>query len=355
MNTNIENISPSKHVSEKTAENTIYEPILVHTKNYEISSVFDCSHKMNHYAGNIDYHSLMHNVQKPDLTLNKVDALSFFANKILLIEWVKDLVPIQETYTYSSSLNDESEIKRLFQLVFAKVKNREEFIIKPINGSESIGTLKAFRYKSKLKAEFLGSSNERDPLFSAHQVITDFQTFSHWIKEDILGVTSGHIDTHLRHIDSGLTIQALFPHDKSQQGPTEMKFNTAWGELLYVGCRNAQNICLGNKGEHLEGDRQMAQILKEQFFEKLKKTALALARASTFPNLRIDFFVDINSGQWVLNEIETLADCRSYPHYILENTGKFYLNGWINKAYRISNFSLTIPRLRERLTNELQA
>ena len=110
---------------------------------------------------------------------------------------------------------------------------------------------------------------------------------------------------------------------------------------------------IGSNGEHLEGDREMAETLKSLFFEDLKKTALSLARASTFPNLRIDFFVDINSGQWVLNEIETLADCRTYPHYILENTGGFYLQGWLEKAYKVSDFPLSVSILRERLSNEI--
>ena len=348
-----EAIAPDSNIIEKLAAYVTYEPILITAENFEVSSVFDCRHEMKRYVGDVDYHSLMHNVQKPVLTSHKVEALSYFANKLLLREWVEGLVPIQKTFGFTTALNDELEIQRLFEIVISKVKNLEEFIIKPTNGSESIGTLKVFFYRGELKTEFLGSQNGNSINFNSDKVISDYETFKYWITDSILGVTSGDIDTHLRHIQPGLIIQALFPHDKAQLGPTEMKFNTAWGELLYVGCRNAKGVCLGKSGEHLEGDQETAHDLQEVFFEKLKKIALSLARASTFPNLRLDFFVDINSGEWVLNEIETLADCRSYPNYILENTGKFYLKGWLDKAYIAFESDLTVPILRGRLYNEL--
>lgn len=178
--------------------------------------------------------------------------------------------------------------------------------------------------------------------------------FRHWVSEDIMGITSGTIDTHLRHIEAGLIIQELFPHDKEQRGPTEMKYITAWGELLFVGCRNRNGVCLGSNGEHLEGSNETAKILHDTFFHELKKTSLSLARASTFPNLRFDFFVDIKSGKWVLNEIETLADCRSYSAYLLEHTGEFYLNGWNNKNYQPFTPQLSTTLLRERLEHELE-
>jgi hypothetical protein len=57
-----------------------------------------------------------------------------------------------------------------------------------------------------------------------------------------------------------------------------------------------------------------------------------IGKSFNFPNLRFDFFVDIEGGGWVLNEIETLTGCRSYSDYLLENTGEFYLKGWRNKT-----------------------
>lgn len=330
-----------------------YNPDLVYTKCFSISSVFDCSSEMNNYLGDMNYHSLMHNVQKPMLTANKVKELSFFANKLLLREWTTGLILIQKTFGFSSTLSDDSEIQRLFQIVISKVENLEEFIIKPTNGSESIGTLKVYRYKGELKTQFLCKEKDNLENIDSYKVITDYKTFKHWISKNILGVTSGDIDTHLRHIEPGLIIQELFPHDKEQKGPIEMKYFTAWGELLFVGCRNAKGVCLGKGGEYLEGDLETAHILQDKFFLKLKKTALSLAKASIFPNLRMDFFVDIKSGEWVLNEIETLADCSSYPDYLLENTGKFYLKGWIDKMYLTFDSLLTVPVLRERLKNEL--
>ena len=328
-----------------------YSPDLVYARGFSISSVFDCNTEMNDYLGDANYHSLMHNVQKPKLTINKVKELSFFANKLLLREWITGLVLIQKDFGFSSTLKDESEIQRLFKIVISKVENLEEFIIKPVNGSESIGTLKVYRCEGKLKTQFLGKENIEN--MDSDKVITDYKTFKHWISKNFLGVTSGTIDTHLRHIEPGLIIQELFPHDKKQRGPTEMKYFTAWGELLFMGCRNGKGVHLGTGGEYLEGDLETAHVLQDNFFLKLKKTALSLARASTFPNLRMDFFVDIKSGKWVLNEIETLADCRSHPDYILENTGEFFLKGWINKKYITFDYPLTIPLLRDRLKNEL--
>ena len=67
-------------------------------------------------------------------------------------------------------------------------------------------------------------------------------------------MTCGDIDTHLQHIKPGLIIQELFRHDANAKGPTEMKFMTAWGELLFVGSRNSKGVCLGSNGEYLEGD-----------------------------------------------------------------------------------------------------
>lgn len=132
-----------------------------------------------------------------------------------------------------------------------------------------------------------------------------------------------------------------------------MKFITAWGELLFVGCRNANGVCLGNDGEYLEGPLEPALILRDKFFHVLKKITLCLAKASTFPNLRFDFFVDIKSGEWVLSEVETLADCRTYPAYLLQNIGEFYLQGWLDKTYRTFDAPLTVSMLRERLKNEI--
>ncbi len=334
--------------------NIIYNPALVYSENFDISSIFDCSHEMKKYSGDVDYHSLMHNVQKPMLTTNKVEALSFFANKILLREWINGLVPTQKAFGFSSSLNDESQVKRLFRIVISKVENREEFIIKPTNGSESIGALKVFRYKNEYKAMFLSAKNSESRYIDAYKVVSDYETFKHWVSENIMGITSGNIDTHLRHIEPGLIIQELFPHNKEQRGPTEMKYITAWGELLFVGCRNSNGVCLGSNGEYLEGAKETAIILQDKFFHKLKKISLSLAKSSTFPNLRFDFFVDMKSGKWVLNEIETLADCRSYSDYLLEHTGKFYLNGWNSKTYHIFTSPLTTSLLRERLKHELE-
>jgi hypothetical protein len=333
---------------------SIYKPALAYVENFDISSIFDCSCEMEKYSGDFDYHSLMHNVQKPVLTANKVEALSLFANKLLLREWTSGLVPIQKTFGFSSLLNDESEVKRLFNIVIGKVERREEFIIKPTNGSESIGTLKFFQYKNEYKATFLSAKNSESKYIDALKVVSDYETFKHWVSDDIMGVTSGNIDTHLLHIEPGLIIQELFPHNKEQRGPSEMKYMTAWGELLFVGCRNSHGVCLGSNGEYLEGSKETAIMLQYKFFHKLKKISLSLAKASTFPNLRFDFFVDIKSEEWVLNEIETLADCRSYSDYLLEYTGKFYLNGWVNKAYHSFTSPLTTTLLRERLKYELE-
>jgi hypothetical protein len=334
---------------------SIYNPTLNHAENFYLSPIFDCSQEMEKYSGDYEYHSLMHNVQKPVLTANKVETLSLFANKLLLREWTDELIPIQKIFGFSSSLNDELEVKRLFKIVSSKVKKREEFIVKPTNGSESIGTLKVLQYENDYKAIFLSEKNSgSNYIIDALKVVSDYETFKRWISDDIMGVTSGNIDTHLLHIEAGLIIQELFPHNKEQRGPTEMKYMTAWGELLFVGCRNSHGVCLGSNGEYLEGSQETAIILHDKFFLQLKKIALSLAKASTFPNLRLDFFVDIESGEWVLNEIETLADCRSYSAYLLENTGKFYLNGWRNKKYHTFTSPLTTTLLRERLKHELK-
>ena len=334
-------------------EKSIYNPTLTFAENFNISSIFDCGLEMQNYSGDFDYHSLMHNVQKPMLTMNKVEMLSLFANKILLREWTNGLVPIQKTFGFSSLLNNESEVRRLFKIIINKVQNCEEFIIKPTNGSESIGTLKIFKDGNKYKAMFLSDNNSISKYIDALKIVTDYETFKYWIYNYIMGITSGNIDTHLRHIAPGLIIQELFPHQKKQRGPAEMKYITAWGELLFVGCRNSNGVCLGSNGEYLEGNKETAMILQNKFFHKLKKISLSMAKASTFPNLRFDFFVDLKSDEWVLNEIETLADCRSYSDYILKYTGKFYLNGWLNKTYNTLTSSLTTTILRERLRHEL--
>lgn len=334
--------------------NIIYNPVLDYAENFDVSLIFDCSREMGIYSGDFDYHSLMHNVQKPMLTKNNVEALSLFANKVSLREWVSGLVPIQKAFGFSSSLENELEVQRLFKIVNDKVKRREEFIIKPTNGSESIGTLKVFKGSNEYKAAFLSSKKSKSKYTDALKVVSDYEAFKHWISEDIMGITCGNIDTHLRHIEPGLIIQELFHHNKAQRGPTEMKYMTAWGELLFVGCRNSDEVCLGSNGEYLEGNQETAKDLYEKFFHKLKEISLSMARASTFPNLRFDFFVDIQSGEWVLNEIETLADCRSYSDYLLEHTGNFYYKGWCKKTYRTFTPSLTAALLRERLKHEIE-
>jgi hypothetical protein len=129
---------------------------------------------------------------------------------------------------------------------------------------------------------------------------------------------------------------------------------TAWEELLFVGCRNSHGVCLGSHKEYLESSKEMAMMLQDKFFHKLKKVSLALPKASTFPNLRLEFFIDNKSGEWVLNEIETLADCRSYSTYLLEHKGKFYLNGWRNKTYHAFTSPLTTTLLRDCLKHELE-
>ena len=72
--------------SDRLDKDSIYNPALNYTENFCLSSIFDCSREMEKYSGDFDYHSLMHNVQKPVLTANKVEALSLFANKLLLRE-----------------------------------------------------------------------------------------------------------------------------------------------------------------------------------------------------------------------------------------------------------------------------
>ena len=354
MTKNSEEVVATQNRFEAFGTDATYDPDLAYAEGFNVSSVFDCSRQMKNYSGDVDYHSLMHNVQKPMLASHKVEELSFFANKLLLRRWVNGLIPIQKVFGFSSGLNDESDIQRLFQVIASKVENSEEFMIKPINGSESIGTLKVYRSGDELKSQFLGRKKGYRENIDGRMVLTNYELFNSWISEVILGVTSGTIDTHLRYIEPGLVVQELFPHDKSQRGPIEMKYFTAWGELLFVGCRNGNGVHFGRDGEHLEGDSKSGSILHETFFHDLKKVALSLARASTYPNLRCDFFVDIESGKWVLNETETLADCRSHSGYLLNNTGKFYLKGWIDRVYVPSDAPLTVSVLRERLISELK-
>ena len=332
----------------------VYNPDLSYSDIFSISTAFDCGEQMLNYSGTTDYHRLMHNVQKPVLASNRVEELAYFANKLQLMEWTTGLVPVQTIFASSTALDDESEILRLYNLISLKAGKLEEFIIKPVNGSESIGTLKAYLHEGKIKTGFLCKDDAFSKKIDSNTVISDYEVFKAWIIESVLGVTCGDIDTHLRHIEPGLIIQELFPHDINERGPTEMKFMTAWGELLFVGCRNSKGVCLGSNGEYLEGDKKVASVLFDKFFQPLKNATLSLARASTFPNLRCDFFVDIESGRWVLNETETLADCRSYSEYLLKNTGEFYLNGWLNKAYIPFNSPLSVSILRERLKSELK-
>lgn len=346
------------HLSKRDGRETIhadpvYNPDLSYSDAFSLSKVFDCREQMLSYSGSMDYHSLMHNVQKPMLASNGVEELAFFANKLVLMEWTKGLVPIQTIFGSSTTLYDELEIKRLFNLIRLKVEKLEEFIIKPANGSESIGTLKVYLHQGEIATRFLCLDEESRKSYASDRVISDYEVFKAWITSSVLGVACGDIDTHLRHIDPGLIIQELFPHDRNERGPTEMKFMTAWGELLFVGCRNSKGVCLGSNGEYLEGDNKVARVLFDKFFQPLKEAALSLARSSTFPNLRCDFFVDMESGRWVLNETETLADCRSYSEYLLKNTGKFYYNGWLKKAYVSFDSPLSVSGLRERLNNEL--
>tara|TARA_B110000967_G_scaffold166795_1_gene175009 strand:- start:449 stop:1546 length:1098 start_codon:yes stop_codon:yes gene_type:complete len=331
----------------------VYNPDLSYYPSFCLSTSFECREQMRRYSGSTDYHSLMHNVQKPVLSANRVEELSFFANKLKLMEWTTGLVPVQTIYASSTTLHDESEIKRLYKLINLKAGNLEEFIIKPVNGSESIGTLKVYLHQGEIKTRFLCLDEESYKRHTSDSVISDYEVFKSWITESVLGVTCGDIDTHLSHIEPGLIIQELFPHDRDERGPTEMKFMTAWGELLFIGCRNSKDVCLGSSGEYLEGDSKVASILLDKFFQPLKDTSLSLARSSTFPNLRCDFFVDIESGRWVLNETETLADCNSYSEYLLKNTGEFYFNGWINKSYIPFDSPLSVSILRDRLNSEL--
>ena len=208
-------------------------------------------------------------------------------------------------------------------------------------------------HQGEIKTRFLCLDEESYKRHTSDSVISDYEVFKSWITESVLGVTCGDIDTHLSHIEPGLIIQELFPHDRDERGPTEMKFMTAWGELLFIGCRNSKGVCLGSNGEYLEGDSKVASILLDKFFQPLKDTSLSLARSSTFPNLRCDFFVDIESGRWVLNETETLDDCNKYSEYLLKNTGEFYFNGWINKSYIPFDSPLSVSILRDRLNSEL--
>jgi hypothetical protein len=352
LDRHVRTTKPTAQIATAISE-LVYNPDLSYSDAFSLSIAFDCREQMLNYSGSMDYHSLMHNAQKPMLTSNSVVELAFFANKLLLMEWTKDLVPIQTTFGSSTTLHDESEIKRLYNLICFKVDNHEEFIIKPSNGSESIGTLKVYLHKGKIKAGFLCKDDGLSKKFDCDMVISNYEIFKAWVTESVLGMTCGDIDTHLQHIKPGLIIQELFPHDANARGPTEMKFMTAWGELLFVGCRNSKGVCLGSNGEYLEGDSDVARVLFDKFFQPLKEVALSLARSSTFPNLRCDFFVDIESGRWVLNETETLADCRSYSEYLLKNTGKFYFEGWLKSEFIPYNLPLSVTVLRERLNNEL--
>ncbi len=83
-------------------KDSIYNPALNYSENFYLSPMFDCSREMEKYSGDVDYHSLMHNVQKPVLTANKVEALSLFANKLLLREWTNGSIPIQKTLDFRS-------------------------------------------------------------------------------------------------------------------------------------------------------------------------------------------------------------------------------------------------------------
>jgi hypothetical protein len=306
------------------------------------------------YTGKDDYQSLMHKVNKPFLTHKNLKEVSFFGNKLMMRKWIKGLIPLEEMLGSSSRLLEESEIKRLFQIVVNAVKNQQEFIIKPANGSESIETLKVYFDNGKLKSKFLNPKNGDKGMGDSKKVISDYNTFCEWIELRILTNTVGKIDTHLSDIEPGLIIQTLFSHPKEVRGPIEMKFFTAWGELLFVGLRNGGGVCLGKEGEYLKGDRDTFDALHRMFFHELKKNTLALARASTVPNLRCDFFVDIRSGSWVLNEMALLPDVSSYPGYILEDTGKFFHKGWVDKVYKHTPSSLTITQLRKRLTTEIK-
>ena len=336
-----------------SSKDGVYNPDLAYSSKFKLSLVFDCGKQMKIHSGSTDYHSLMHDVQKPILVSSQVEEISFFADKSKLSQWTKDIIPTQKVFGCSSSLRKPSEIKRLFEIISERIDYLDDFIIKPSNGSESIGVLKVILGPKGLEAQFLGEKKENSKSYNPLSIITDFKKFKAWINEEILNVTSGNIDTHLRHIEPGIIIQDLFPHEKKELGPVEMKFFTAWGEILFVGCRNGEDICFGHNGEFLEGERANAKILYDSFFNELKDVALALARASTFPNLRCDFFVDPESGNWVLNEVETLADCRTYPNYLLKNTGEFYLKGWLDKKYQITNSPLTTPLLRERFMTEM--
>ena len=95
----------------------VYNPDLSYYPSFCLSTSFECREQMRRYSGSTDYHSLMHNVQKSVLSANRVEELSFFANKLKLMEWTTGLVPVQTIYASSTTLHDESEIKRLYKLL----------------------------------------------------------------------------------------------------------------------------------------------------------------------------------------------------------------------------------------------
>ena len=76
MKYSLEKITQDSNMIGKLSTNGTYEPILMMAKNFNVSSVFDCSDEMKCYIGDVDYHSLMHNVQKTVLTSHKVEPSS---------------------------------------------------------------------------------------------------------------------------------------------------------------------------------------------------------------------------------------------------------------------------------------
>ena len=89
MNNDAVKISVNPDNLDRLDYESIYNPTLNYAEDFYLSSIFDCSREMEKYSGDYDYHSLMHKVQKPVLTANKVEALSLFANKLLLRKYKK--------------------------------------------------------------------------------------------------------------------------------------------------------------------------------------------------------------------------------------------------------------------------
>ena len=89
MNNDAVKISVNPDNLDRLDNESIYNPTLNYAEDFYLSSIFDCSREMEKYSGDYDYHSLMHKVQKPVLTANKVEALSLFANKLLLRKYKK--------------------------------------------------------------------------------------------------------------------------------------------------------------------------------------------------------------------------------------------------------------------------